>query len=197
MSAPKSSSNVAPTSAGTAAPPTCAIRRAGSLSAGPTTSDSAIHIVGTPSMTVTPASAIRSSVCRASNRRSMAIAPPCESVATMPVESPSTCENGAAPSTTSREPSWSAAAAFVDAARMLPCVSVAPFGLPDVPDVNRITAGAAGSRASRHAAARPTRAPHRLESAPSSRRRRRAHSTSGSASKTLSGTTTAPSLQAP
>ena len=115
----------------------------------------------------------------------------------MPVESPSTCENGAAPSTTSREPSWSAAAAFVDAARMLPCVSVAPFGLPDVPDVNRITAGAAGSRAvtSRSGSPDSSSASPRISTFVETTATRA--STSGSASKTLSGTTTAPSLQAP
>ena len=105
-----------------------------------------MHIVGTPSRTVVPVSVIWASVAAGSNRGTIATAPPVISVATRPVDWPRTCENGAAPRTTSREPKPSASAAFLAAAAMLPCVSTAPLETPDVPEVKRMTAASEPAR---------------------------------------------------
>ena len=103
-----------------------------------------MHIVGTPSRIVVPVSVMKRSVSSGWKRSTIATAAPAASVARSPVERPSTCENGAAPSTTSSGPSSSARRAFSAAARMLPCVRTAPFERPDVPEVKRITARVAG-----------------------------------------------------
>ena len=102
---------------------------------------SAMHIVGTPSRIVVPVRVMVASVCSASNRRTTEIAPPTSSVETIPVDWPRTCENGAAPSITSSGPRANASAAFRAAARTPPWVRIAPFGRPDVPEVNSTTAG--------------------------------------------------------
>ncbi len=82
----------------------CASRSGGTRPPERAASQRAVHIVGTPSMTVVPVSAIVASVSAGSKRGTTATAPPVASVATRPVDWPSTCENGAAPSITSAGP---------------------------------------------------------------------------------------------
>ena len=116
-----------------------------------------MHIVGTPRRIVVLVAVIRARVPSPSNRRSTAIEPPRNSVESTPVTSPRTCENGAAPRTTSSGPKAIASAAAPAAVAMLPCVSTAPFGLPDVPDVKRMTAGSAVRGGSPRPSSAPTR----------------------------------------
>ena len=108
----------------------------------------------TPSFAV---AAMSDSVCSGSKRGTIATAAPARNVDTSPVERPRTWENGAAPRTTSSAQSPSAVAAFSAATRMPAWVRIAPFGLPEVPDVNRSTAGVVGlPRADRAPPARPS-----------------------------------------
>ena len=107
---------------------------------------SAMHIVGTPSRIVVRVAVIVASVCSASKRCTTATAAPARNVETRPVDWPSTCENGAAPSTTSSGREAIASAALRAAARIPPWVRTAPFGRPVVPEVKRITAGSSSSR---------------------------------------------------
>ena len=63
-----------------------------------------MNIVGTPRKTVVPVSTIAATASLGSNRSTTATAPPHANVATRPVDWPRTCENGAAPKTTSPGP---------------------------------------------------------------------------------------------
>ena len=141
---------------------------------------------------------IRRRVASASNRSTMATDAPAESVATRPVVCPRTCENGAAPSTTSLGESASAAEAASAAAQMPPWVRTAPFARPDVPEVKRITAGSPSSRATGVTSAGTTSSStsHVSTTSRASEMRRRS-STSRWASSGFKGTTMAPIRSAP
>ena len=157
---------------------------------------SAMHIVGTPSRIVVPVRVMVASVCSASNRRTTEIAPPTSSVETIPVDWPRTCENGAAPSITSSGPRANASTAFRAAARTPPWVRIAPFGRPDVPEVNSTTAGSRQSRGT----ISPTGSPFTGSSSSTNVTGVDAairSSISGGARRALSGTMIAPSLRAP
>ena len=157
------------------------------------------------------------SVSTGSNRGTTATAPPVASVAISPVDWPRTCENGAAPSTTSAGPKASASAAFRAAAPMLPWVRTAPLETPEVPEVKRITAGSAAFR-STSGAPSPTAVsasnaicvtPSRSAGPVTSGARSASNTTadaetapsrssiSAGRNRTFTGTTTAPSRRAP
>ena len=96
----------------------------------------------TPSSRSRPSSP---SVSTGSNRGTTATVPPVASVAISPVDCPRTCENGAAPSTTSSGPKAERLGGVCERRRtMLPWVRTAPLETPEVPEVKRITAGIAG-----------------------------------------------------
>ena len=115
---------------------------------------------------------------------------------TMPVDCPSTCENGAAPRTTSSGVNAIASAAFRAAARMPPCVRIAPFGRAGRPGREEDDGRVVGRAPRPRAAAAPVRGAPRRRTAPGSTLASRS-STSGGASRMLSGTTIAPSRSAP
>ena len=156
----------------------------------------AMHIVGTPSRIVVPVSVISASVASGSKRRTIAIAAPEVSVEKIPVARPRTCEKGAAPSIDVLFGERERIGAVPGCRAMLPCVRIAPFGRPDVPDVKRIAAGSKPSRSTISSSGSPapsTSLSRKTRGVDTSSR----DSISGRASSRFNGTMIAPSLSAP
>jgi hypothetical protein len=104
------------------------LSRAGSFS-------SAVNIVGTPANTVAPSRSISSSSLSGAKRGSRVNSAPLTSAAFMTLFMPNTWKSGNVATVTSSGPMSTSSRAVEAPAARVACVSVAPFGVPVVPDV--------------------------------------------------------------
>ena len=164
MTQPNFSSNPRRISSGSEAPPEMQVRSVAVWAGSPSGACSmAAYMVGTPSKIVTVSRWMISSALAPSNLGSSVSVPPAATVAFSPQVRPKTWNSGRQPIVTSSVPFCSRVRVTRSALLvMLAWVSWAPFGLPVVPEVYKMTASSSPPRpdcspAGTCPASRPTR----------------------------------------